>query len=223
LDLVVQTLRRNHPVANKFVLPSSDVVEINHFFDQYGVEWTRFGTESEEAQAREALGTTVLPDLYGPPELSLEQNIRNAQRTRAFEAVQGKALQLVLIPKSVVVSQNHSTLILDGETGLQSPEQIAPHFFRQQCFLGASKTGMGASSALRVSDVDIQVFQPKNSAQVPDEYYAIDLKLRLQSDSGGSGFPLVCRFPWAVIDSSLVGKAERILSSQFEIRKRETR
>jgi hypothetical protein len=81
---------------------------------------------------------------------------------------------------------------------------------------------MAVSPTLRVSDVDIQVFQPRESAQVPDDYYAIDLKLQLRSGSG-SNFAVVCRFPLAVIDVSLVGKAERILSNQFEIRKREAR
>ncbi|MBV9038971.1 MAG: hypothetical protein JO182_31085 [Acidobacteriaceae bacterium] len=223
LGLLIESLHKNHPVARKFVLPSSDIVEINHFFDQYGVEWTRFGVESDDAQARESLGTTVLPDIYNPPELSLEQNLRNAQRTKAYEAVQGSALQLVFVPKNPAIFNHPNTFILDGEMGLKPDVPVAPHFFRQQCFLGASKTGVAVSPVLRVSDVDIQVFQPRESAQVPDDYYAIDFKLRLKSDSGGSDFPVVCRFPGAVIDSSLVGKAERILSSQFEIRKRETR
>lgn len=223
LSLLIEALHRNRPVAKKFVLPSSDIVEINHFFDQYGVEWTRFGVESEDAQARESLGTTVLPDIYGPPELTLEQNLRNAQKTRAYEAVQGSALQLVFVPKNLTALNHSGTSILDGETGLKSAVSITPHFFHQQCFLGASKTGVAVSPILRVSNVDVQVFQPRQSAQVPDDYYAIDLKLRLKSDSGDSDFPVVCRFPGAVIDSSLVGKAKRILASQFEIRKRETR
>lgn len=223
LGLLIEALHRNHPVAKKFVLPSSDIVEINHFLDQYGVEWTRFGVESEDAQVRESLGTTVLPDIYEPPELPLEQNLRNAQRTRAYEAVQGSALQLVFVPKNIMALNHSGTSILDGETGIKPAIPITPHFFRQQCFLGASKTGATVSPTLHVSDVDVKVFQPRESAQVPDGYYAIDLKLRLKSDSGDSDFPVVCRFPGAVIDSSLVGKAERMLASQFEIRKRETR
>ena len=71
LGLVVQAIHRNRPFAKKFVLPAGDIVEINHFFDQYRVEWTRFGTAAEDVQAREALGTTVLPDLYDPPQITL--------------------------------------------------------------------------------------------------------------------------------------------------------
>jgi hypothetical protein len=229
LGLLVEALHRNRPVAKKFVLLSSDIVEINHFFDQYRVEWTRFGAESEDARRQEALGTTVLPDVYGPPEFTLEQNIRNAQKARALEAVQAAASPLVFVPKNPAIANGRSMLILEDGTGSEPLARITPHFFHQQCFLGASQTatpqregGMAVSPTLRVSDVDIQVFQPRESAQVPDDYYAIDLRLQLRSGSGGN-FPVVCRFPLAVIDVSLVGKAERILSNQFEIRKREAR
>jgi hypothetical protein len=230
LGLLVEAFHRNRPFAKKVSLPSSDIVEINHFFDQYGIEWTRFGTESEDAPARETLGTTVLPDLYDPPAFTLEENLRNAQKIRAFEAVQAIASQLVFIPKESKRSDGREMLILNEGASPESIAQAAPHLFRQQCFLRASNgtmpqrdPGLAGSPILRVSDVDIRVFQPSNSTQVLDEYYAIDLKLQLRSDSGDSQFPIVCRFPLAAIDVNLVGQAERILSSRFEIRRREGR
>jgi hypothetical protein len=217
LGLMVQAIHRNRPFAKKFVLPASDIVEINHFFDQYRVEWTRFGTATEDVRAREALGTTVLPDLYDPPKLTLEQNLKNAQRVRAFEAVQTAARRLVFVPKAPGNFRSGQVLVLDEES---SPETL-PHLFRQQCFLRTSKNA--ASSTLPVSDVDIRVFQPSHSVQVPDDYYAIDLRLQLGPDANGGGFPVVCRFPLTAIDVDLLNKAQRILSSQFEIRRRETK
>jgi hypothetical protein len=222
LGLIVQTIHRNHPFAKKFVLPASDIVEINHFFDQYRLEWTRFGMASEDVQARESLGTTVLPDLYDPPEFTLEQNLKNAQKTRAFEAVQAAALRLVFVPKVPTGLSGGQMLVLDEGASPESARGAVPHLFRRQCFLGASKS-TALSSMLPVSDVDIRVFQPSHSAQVPDDYYAIDLRLQLRSDTRDSGFPVVCRFPLTTISVDLLNKAERILSSQFEIRKRETR
>ena len=221
LGLMAQALHRNRPFAKKFVLPASDIVEINHFFDQYRVEWTRFGTASEDAQARETLGTTVLPDLYDPPEFTLEQNLKNAQKIRAFESVQAAALRLAFVPKNPASSPDRRMLILDEDANSASVSAATPHLFHRQCFLEASK--VAAFSTLQVSDVDIRVFQPSHSAQVPDDYYAIDLKLQLRSQAGSSGFPVVCRFPLTTIDVDLLNKAERILSSRFEIQKRETR
>jgi hypothetical protein len=229
LGLLFEALHKNRPFTKKVALPSSDIVEINHFFDQYGIEWTRFGVdaESDDISAREALGTTVLPDLYDPPAFTLEENLRNAQKIRAFEAVQATALQLVFIPKESKDFDSREMLILNGGSRSESTTQAAPDLFRQQCFLKVSNGAMpqreprlAEATILRVSDVDIRVFQPSNSAQVPDEYYAIDLKLQLRSGSGDSHFPIVCRFPLAAIDVNLVGQAERILSSRFEIRKR---
>ena len=222
LGLVVQALHRNHPLAKKFALPASDVVEINHFFDQYRVEWTRFGTASEDAQAREALGTTVLPDLYDPPEFTLEQNLKNAQKTRAFEAVQAAALRLAFVPKNLPNSDSGRIMILDEGANSVSMSASPPHLFRQQCFVETSKVA-ASPSMLQVSDVDIRVFQPSHSTQVPDDYYAIDLRLQLRSHASNSSFPVVCRFPLTTIDVDLLNKAQRILSSRFEIQKRETR
>jgi len=84
-------------------------------------------------------------------------------------------------------------------------------------------SGTKVSSLLRISDVDIRVFQPRDSPQVPDDYYAIDLKLQLRSDSGKTNVPVVCRFPFAPIDMNLLVEAERILSSEFAIQTREAR
>jgi len=160
----------------------------------------------------------------------LDQNLRNAQKAKVFEAVTAAAAGLTLVPKNIPTSKETGVLVLDDGPGSEPMTPKTPHLLRQQCFVEAIKTGVldgqsgpKAAPILRVSDVDIRVFQPSQSAQVPDDYYAIDLKLQLRSDSGNSKVPIVCRFPFAPIDMNLLIGAERILSSEFAIQARQAR
>jgi hypothetical protein len=230
LGSLVQVLHRKHSSARKVALSSDDIVEVNHFFDQYGVEWTRFGVATDDAQARESAGTTVLPSIYGPPGLTLDQNLRNAQKARVFEAVQAAALQLELLPKAQMNSKRGEPLVLEEGTGFEPQRLKTPHLLRKQCLFETFQMGVPdypsgtkASSLLRIGDVDIRVFQPRDSPQVPDDYYAIDLKLQLRSVSGNTNIPVVCRFPFAPIDMNLLVEAQHILSSEFAIQRREAR
>ncbi|MBV9084226.1 MAG: hypothetical protein JOZ62_16235 [Acidobacteriaceae bacterium] len=216
-------VRQRGPRAKAFTFASSDIVEINHFFDQFGVEWTRFGSESSEARAREALGTTLLPEIYAPAEVSLDDNISNAKKAHTLDVVRSTAVQWILVPKTATALKATQTLVLENSRGGTTGFNPPPHFFRQQCFMGSRTAGplqLSADTALRVTDADIRIFQPGNSVQLPADYYAVDLQLQLQSESAGN-LPLVCRFPSAVIDRDLLEKARTILSSRFDIRMRE--
>ncbi|HTF68664.1 MAG TPA: hypothetical protein VK638_38900 [Edaphobacter sp.] len=208
----------------KVVLASSDVVEINHFLDQYGVEWTHFGERPGEI---ENAGTTRLPAVYAPPELPLEENVAIALKAGIFEAIQEAALGLVLVFKNRESLSGNRMLVLDELPANDTQREAVPHLLHRQCFVGLDKLNSSwhgivsgsTAPALRVTGVDVKVFQPKNSAQVPPSYYAIDLELLLRPNFGSAEMPLVCRFPSFPISLGLIDVAERILSRQFEIQR----
>jgi hypothetical protein len=210
----------------KVVLPTSQIVEINHFLDQYGVEWTRFGKDLENSEGREGSDTNRLPDLYSPPALPLEENISTAQRARVLEAIQSATVGLRLEFKDTKAAIWRSTLILDDVNGNVATEN-APNLLHRQCFVGLDKLGTELSKSpaiprpptLQVTRVDIKVFQPSSLDQVSLDYYAIDLEFLLRPNFASGEIPVVCRFPSTPINFALGEMAERILSSRFEIRK----
>jgi len=113
-------------------------------------------------------------------------------------------------------------LVLDEADA--SGAQTAPDLFHRQCFVGFDRLKEAQSrkytdpQTLRITDVDVKIFQPKDGDQVPTDFYAIDLHFTLKPDFGAGRIPLVCRFPLASIDLELVNAATHILSSKFEIR-----
>jgi hypothetical protein len=222
-------LGEHRDLPKKVILASSQMVEINHFFDQYGVECTRFGEESNQTGIPDDPATTRLPEIYAPSALPLAENIATAQRARMLEAIQEAALGLLLVFKDPGILARRGTLVLEESTRDGSRAEAAPHLLRRQCFLGLDRLGnsqeqaSGDSPALLVSGVDVKVFRPMNSAQVPPGYYAIDLELALQPNFSLHQTPLVCRFPLVPIDAALVDMAERILSSRFAIQGRKAR
>ena len=207
------TFRKHGPPQNKFVLASEDIVEINHFLDKYSLEWTHFGDDSEDARKREFAGTTILPDIYSTAQPPLQENLENAWKTSIESDIRKAAMRLIFSLKNPQPVAG-DTLVLDEESSLGI---AAPHFFHKQCFVGQYELIKTAgSSALRVTDADLAVFQPSGSPQVPNGYYAIDLRLQLKSDSGRS-MRIVCRFPSAAVEGTLLDSSERILSRIFSI------
>jgi hypothetical protein len=208
----------------KVVLRSSEIVEINHFFDQYGIDWTRFGEDGDAARERQDNGTTQLPEIYSPPELPLDENISIAKQARMFDAIRNAAVGLVFDWKQQRQPAPPGMLVIEEQDGRPTGEAAIPDLLHRQCFIDPGMfafAGSGAPgdsrAALVVSDVDVRVFQPRDSAQESQDYYAIDLDLKLTPQSGGSGGTIVCRFPSAPIDLGLLDMAERILSSRFDI------
>jgi hypothetical protein len=212
--------RKHQPIQKKFVLASSDIIEINHFLDKYSLEWTRFGNESREARRREFAGTTRLPEIYSTGQVSLDDNLEKARKAGIEDAVHGAALRLMLSFKDQKQARGRGLWVLDEENRQGT---AMPHYFHNQCFVGADEAtpptrapAGSASPTFRVTDADLAIFQPRDSAQVPKDYYAVDLRLRLRTDSGES-MPIVCRFPSTAIDVTLLEGAKHILSSAFSI------
>jgi len=218
-DLVART---------KVILPSSQVLEINYFLDQSGVSSTRFREVARQTDVREKDATRRLPEIYGPPGLPLEENLAIAQRNRTFAAIQDATLGLRLAFKNREVAARRSTLVLEEGTRDDSHDKAVPALFRRQCFLGLDKLGNSQENAtdnsvapaLTVTGVDVKVFRPQTHLRVASTYYAIELELLLRPNFGSKEVPLICRFPWALIDPTLVDMAERILISQFEVQKK---
>jgi hypothetical protein len=218
---LMHPMRETRALMSNVVLASSQIAEINDFFDRYGVEWTRFG-EADTPRTGPDPGTIRLPQIYARPKLSLDENLATAYETGSLDSIQASALGLVLVPKDPQMLARRDTLVLDESLG-SSRGSIAPNLLRQQCFLGLDRLASSGQqpSELSVTRVDVKTFQLRNSAQVPPGYYAIDLQLLLQPNFSSGQVPLVCRFPSGPIDAGLVDVAERILSSRFEIRRRE--
>jgi hypothetical protein len=116
-------------VAGKVVLPSSHMVEINHFFDQYGVDWTYFGDQTDGNRRAQEAGTTHLPLLYSPAPPSLEENVAEAQKAHAAEAMEKATLGLCLVPKDRGILAKGTMLVLDESAG-------AAPALRPTCFTG---------------------------------------------------------------------------------------
>jgi len=214
LRLLPSALHKHQLSQNKFVLPSSDIVEINHFLDKYSLQWTHFGDESDDARKREFAGTTVLPEIYSAPQRALDDNLETARKARIETEIHGAAMRLIFSLKDPKPVTGQGVLVLDDEnrSGI-----AAPHFFHRQCFVGEYQVvRTSGDPVFRVADADLAIFQPRHSRQVPEDYYAVDLRLQLKSDSNGS-IPIVCRFPSTAIDGTLLDSAERILSSVFVI------
>jgi hypothetical protein len=210
----------------KVVLLESQIVEINHFLDQYGVEWTRFGEELDNSESREGSDTNRLPDLYSLPALPLEKNISTAQRAGVLEAIQSASVGLRLEFKDMKAALSRSTLIVD-DVNRNAATENSPNLLHRQCFVGLDKLGAKPSKppatpqppSLQVTSVDIKIFQPSSLNQVFPDYYAIDLEFLLRPNFASGEIPVVCRFPSAPINLALGEMAERILSSRFEIRR----
>lgn len=219
-----RTFREPNEVVlpKKVILGSSQVLEINHFLDQAGIQSTRF----RSAAIRDDHDTSRLPELFATPELSLEENIEAAQQSRVFAAIRNAAIGLRLIFKDQEAAARRGTLILEERISEGTPRTAVPDLLRRQCFLGLDKLNklqeqpsQSAASVFVVTGVDVKVFQPKADLQVPPTYYAIDLELTLRPDFATTNVPLVCRFPSAPINLALVDMAERILFSSFEVQR----
>jgi hypothetical protein len=210
----------------KVVLPASQIVEINHFFDQSGLEWTRFGSDFDGSESPAEPVTTRLPDLYSPRALPLEENISIAQRARVLETIRAETLGMHLALKDAAIMERRSTVVLDDSGRDGSIIESPPQLLHRQCFVGLNRladgyrrAGLPTEPVFQVIDVDIKVFQPNSVDQIPTDYYAIDLEFLLRPPSGSPDVPIVCRFPTAPINVALEQMAERILSSRFEIRR----
>lgn len=213
------------PPPRKVIVPSSQVVEINHFLDQYGVEWTRFGKEFENTDTQVDNGTNRLPDVYAPPALPLDENISIAQRARVLETIQASVVGLRLQFKDSSNAVRRTTMVLDDSDPDSSPIESSPHLLHRQCFVGLGQLTntkpqipLQTRPALRVTDVDIRIFQPDDLSQAPSDYYAVDLQFLVKPNFSAGEVPIVCRFPSAPINLALGQMAERILSTRFEIR-----
>lgn len=210
-------------VAGQVVLSSSHIVEINHFFDQYRVDWTYFGDDTGNVANKPDPGTTRLPAIYSPVPLSLEENVAEAQKFRLAEAIEKATVGIRLVARNRAVLARRTMLVLDE--AVPSGAETAPDLLHRQCFVGLDRLKDSQSKgedptrpqALRITKADVKIFQPKDDGQVPTDFYAIDLQFTLQPDFGASKIPLVCRFPLASIDLGLVDSAARILSSKFEV------
>jgi hypothetical protein len=220
---------REPTLPRKVILASSRVMEINHVLDRSRVEWTRFGDVSEQTGNREQAFTERLAEIYAPRELPLEENVAAAQTSQIFAAIRKTTIGVRLVPKDPEIFSRLGTLVLEERTSDGQGPNAVPDLLRRQCFLGRYETGhsqdLGAKRSTRelsVSGADVKVFRPKDYSQVPPSYYAIDLELQLQPNFSAKEMPLVCRFPSASIDLALLDMAERILSSQFEIRRTRT-
>jgi hypothetical protein len=209
------TFRKHQPTQRKFVLASDDIVEINHFFDQYSVEWTRFGEESDDARKREFAGTTVLPGIYNAPGPTLDETVQNAKEADLDNDIRKAAMRLTFTLKDPQpAGATAGALVLDEENG---PGIAAPHYFHKQCFVGDYQAlNATGSRVFRVADAKVAIFQPERSPQIPEDYFAVDVRLQLKSDRGPS-MPVVCRFPSAVIEETLLDNAKQILSAVFSI------
>lgn len=206
--------RKHQPLQRKFILTSDDIVEINHFFDKYSLEWTRFGDDSEDVRKREFAGTTILPGIYSAPQTNLDETLQKAKEMDLDGDIRKAAMRLAFILKDPKSLTRAGVLVLDDENG---PGAAAPHYFHQQCFVGGYEgPNAGRSPVFRVSDADVAIFQPYRSPQIPKDYFAVDVRLKLKSD-GAPSLPVVCRFPSAAIDESLLDSAQRILSPVFSI------
>jgi hypothetical protein len=198
----------------RFVLASGDIVEINHFLDKYSLEWTRFGEDSDNARKRESAGTTVLPHIYSAPQPALDENLENARKAGVENDIRKAAMRLMFSLKDSQAAAGAGVLVLDDENG---PGIATPHYFHKQCFVGGYQDRKAAGSPVfRVTDADLAIFQPEDSPQVSNDYYAVDVRLQLKSD-GGRSMPIVCRFPSAAIEETLLDSAEQILSKVFSI------
>jgi hypothetical protein len=124
----------------------------------------------------------------------------------------------MFFPKSSAASQGSGPGGLDEESRLELITPAVADLSRQQCYVDADRPS--TSQVLRVIDFDVRIFRPRNSTQVSEDYYAADLAFRLSSGSSDD-LRVVCRFPWAAIDPSLLERAKRVLSNQFEIRRSE--
>jgi hypothetical protein len=212
---------REPMLPRKVILASSRVLEINHLLDRSGVEWTRFGDQSEQTGDEEEQGTHRLPEIYAPPQLPLEENVATAQTSRVFTAIRKTTHGVSLVPKNPEMLARRGTLVLEERTSSGQPGNVVPDLLRRQCFVGLDGLGnsQSATPELVVAGVDVKVFRPKDHSQVPPGYYAIDLELQLRPNFSEREVPLVCRFPSVSIDLTLLDMAERILSSHFEIQR----
>jgi hypothetical protein len=220
-------MRETRAPSTNVVLASSQIAEINNFLDRCQVEWTRFG-EAHEYRAEPDPDRIRLPEIYAGPKLSLNENLAAAHEARSLDSIEAAALRLVLVPKESQTLARRGTLILDESDGSfrgfrGSSGSVEPDLFRQQCFVGLDQlvNSTKQSGELSVTRVDVRTFRPRDSVQVPRDYYAIDLQLLLQPNFSSGQVPLLCRFPSGRIEVGLVDVAERILSGRFEIRRRQ--
>ena len=197
-------LRHQRPGSSRVVLASSQIVEINHFLDQYQVEMTHFGDAYPRVE-REP-GTMDLPGIFARPKLALEENIADARASGALDSIQ-KALQSLFLVPHPAQKMGNAVLILD-----ESGESPRPDLLRRQCFVQSA----GATGRLAAVNAGVRIFRP-SSAQVGPDYYAVDLEMSLRSDSDPVPTRVVCRFPLEPIALPLVDRTRRILSNQFEV------
>jgi hypothetical protein len=215
---------RESALPREVILASSDIVEINHFLDRSGVEWTRLG-EMSEANGVAQRGTILLSMLYARPVVPLDENLTTAERGGVLAAVQEVTRGLRLVFRDSQTIAQRRTLVFEERAPDDAHGDTVPDLLRRQCFLGMDRlgsseeraTGDWTRPALLVTGADVRVFRPKDWPQVPPSYYAIDLKFLLRPNFSLKEVPLVCRFPLASIDLALVDMAQDILSTRFEI------
>lgn len=200
-------LGHSRPASNRVVLASSQIVEINHFFDQYRIEVTRFG--KAVARVKREPGTTDLPQIFARPLLPLAENIADAQASGVIESIEKALSAMVLTPKNALPSA--SVVILEA-----SGESRNADLLRRQCFVQAGGQTVMDRGPLRVSRAGVKVFRPATSEQVSPDYYAIDLDLWLQS-ADSTRARVVCRFPFDPIGMALVDRTRKILATRFEV------
>jgi len=215
---------REPALPRDVILASSDVVEINHFLDRSGSEWTRLGEVSESSGLAE-WGTIRLPMLYARPVSPLEENLTTAERSGMLAAVQEVTRGLRLVFRDPETIAQRRTLVFDERAPDGAHGDAVPDLLRRQCFLGMDRLGSSQERAtedstrpaLLVTGADVRVFRPKEWPQVPPNYYAIDLELLLRPNFSLKQVPLVCRFPLVSIDLALVDMAQGILSTRFDV------
>jgi len=212
LHSVPSAFRKHRPVQTKVVLASGDIVEINHFLDKYSLEWTRFGADSDQARERESAGTTFLNDLYSAHQPDLDENLQTAKDGGIERDIRKAATRLSFRFKDPGRSMGAGPLVLEAENATGTAE---PHYFHQQCFVERHE-GLAGSRTFAVSGTDLAIFQPEDSPQIPKDYYAVDVRLQLKSERG-EFMQIVCRFPSAAVEESLLDNARRILSGVFSI------
>jgi hypothetical protein len=204
------------------ILAASDLIEVNEYLDRSRTEWTRLGEGSETSTIEQS--TTRLPMLYAQPVFPLDQNLNIAERDGVFSAVQNATRGLSLVFRNPNIVADHGFLLVEEGRLCTVDGNAVADLWRRQCFLGFGDaldrfSDHAARPALFVSGADIKVFRPKHTSQVPPNYYAIDLELQLRANFNPTQLKLVCRFPLAPIDLTLIDMAREMLSSAFEFHK----
>jgi hypothetical protein len=201
-------------------LPQEYLVEINTFLDGAGREATRF------AEQRRQLPPDAPPFhlLYVAPRLPLAANLALAREHNAIDRIADALTHIAIRPTAADLPTRRQPIVLDPDAQ-RPPAEAAPDYLRPQCFLTGDRavwTADPTRAPLMVRSSDVRILQPRDTAKVPRDYYAIDIELQLDQPADPAA-SIVCRFPWATIDLALVDMTKRLLSSWFDLQRLETR